>query len=177
MTKWCTFPLFTQAQDWLLLPTQKPLHRCLLPRSGLYYSSWWWWCWDSALRYYPVAWKLLLLSWTSNTKIIEPPHENTNKVAVRTAKTQISLGIRPVLSESSLSAWRKRGSLATLYQLSAQRRLWSDWADAQADLSLRRAHSHCFGFGMRRLNYDFDIFFLSAKSICIVKAVILQVIN
>ena len=29
------------------------------------------------------------------------------------AKTQISLGIRPVLSESSLSAWRKLGSLAT----------------------------------------------------------------
>ena len=32
---------------------------------------------------------------------------------VRPAKTQISLGIRPVWSESSLSAWRKFGSLAT----------------------------------------------------------------
>ena len=32
---------------------------------------------------------------------------------VRPAKTQISLGIRPVWSESSLSAWRKPGSLAT----------------------------------------------------------------
>ena len=32
---------------------------------------------------------------------------------VRPAKTQISLGIRPVWSESSLSAWRKIGSLAT----------------------------------------------------------------
>ena len=32
---------------------------------------------------------------------------------VRPAKTQISLGIRPVWSESLLSAWRKRGSLAT----------------------------------------------------------------
>ena len=31
---------------------------------------------------------------------------------MRTAKTQISLGIRPVWSESSLSAWRKLGSLA-----------------------------------------------------------------
>ena len=31
---------------------------------------------------------------------------------VRPAKTQISLGIRPVWSESSLSAWRKLGSLA-----------------------------------------------------------------
>ena len=34
-------------------------------------------------------------------------------MAVRPAKTQISLGIRPVWSESSLSAWRKLGSLAT----------------------------------------------------------------
>ena len=32
---------------------------------------------------------------------------------VRPAKTQISLGIRPVWSESSLSAWRNLGSLAT----------------------------------------------------------------
>ena len=32
---------------------------------------------------------------------------------VRPAKTQISLGIRPVWSESSLSAWRKLDSLAT----------------------------------------------------------------
>ena len=32
---------------------------------------------------------------------------------VRSAKTQISLGIRPVWSESLLSAWRKLGSLAT----------------------------------------------------------------
>ena len=37
----------------------------------------------------------------------------TNNVAVRPAKTQISLGIRPVWSESSLSAWRKLCSLST----------------------------------------------------------------
>ena len=66
---------------------------------------------------------------------------------VRPAKTQISLGIRPVWSESPLSAWRKLGSLAT--QLSAQRRLWSDWADAQADLSLRWAHSHFVALSCR----------------------------
>ena len=35
------------------------------------------------------------------------------KVSMRPVKTQISLGIRPVWSESSLSAWRKLGSLAT----------------------------------------------------------------
>ena len=34
-------------------------------------------------------------------------------MSVRPAKTQISLGIRPVWSESSLSAWRNRVSLTT----------------------------------------------------------------
>ena len=43
----------------------------------------------------------------------EPRHNKSNKVTVRPAKTQISLGIRPVWSEASLSAWRKLGSLAT----------------------------------------------------------------
>ena len=53
------------------------------------------------------------------------------------AKTQISLGILPLWSEASLSAWRKLGSLATHW---AHGEDWSDWADAQADLSLRWAH-------------------------------------
>ena len=38
----------------------------------------------------------------ANTSTIEPPHDKTNKIAVRPAKTHISLDIRPVWSESSL---------------------------------------------------------------------------
>ena len=76
--------------------------------------------------------------------IYKPLRDKTNKMSVRPAKTLISLVIRPVWSESSLSAWRKLGSLAThdwkivdwdvkpqhnqptnlSYPLSAQRRLW-----------------------------------------------------
>ena len=54
-------------------------------------------------------------TWRHRTLYLEnePPQDKTNNVAVRPAKTQISLGIRPVWSESSLSAWRKLGSLAT----------------------------------------------------------------
>ena len=37
----------------------------------------------------------------SDNVIYEPPHDKTNKMIVRPAKTQISLGIRPVWSESS----------------------------------------------------------------------------
>ena len=43
----------------------------------------------------------------------EPQHDKTNNMAVRLANTQISLGIRTVWPESSLSAWRKLGPLAT----------------------------------------------------------------
>ena len=67
---------------------------------------------------------------------------------MRLAKSQISLGICPVWSESSLSAWR-----VLSYPLGALRRLWSDWVDAQADLSLGWTHNHFVGFGMRWLKY------------------------
>ena len=40
------------------------------------------------------------------------------------------------------------------YPTNAQRRLRSDWADAQADLSLCWAHSHIVGFVMSRLKYS-----------------------
>ena len=42
------------------------------------------------------------------------------------------------------------------YQLSPQRRLWSDWADAQADLSLRWVHSHFIGFVTRQFISHFS---------------------
>ena len=58
-----------------------------------------------------------VVSKQGNTGVIsnrnEPPRDKTNKVSVRQAKNQIRLGIRPVWSESSLSAWRKLGPLAT----------------------------------------------------------------
>ena len=63
---------------------------------------------------------------------------------VRPAKTQISLGIRLVWSESLLSAWRKLGSLATHW-------VHSEDSDHQADQSLRWVHSNFVGFVMRRL--------------------------
>ena len=55
-----------------------------------------------------------------------------------------------VWSESSLSAWRNIGSLATHRVHSED---WSDWADAQADLSLGWAHTHFVGFIMSQLLY------------------------
>ena len=56
---------------------------------------------------------------------------------VHPAKTQISLGIRRLIRVFAVcikKAW------VLSYPLSTQQSLWSDWADAQADLSLRWAH-------------------------------------
>ena len=50
-------------------------------------------------------------------------------------------------------AVRMKKAWVLSYPLSAQRRLWSDWMDAQADMSLRWAHSHFVAFVMRRPNY------------------------
>ena len=59
------------------------------------------------------------------------------KWPLRPVKTQISLRIHPVRSETSLSAWRNIGSLATHW---GHCKDCSDWVDAQADLNLCWAH-------------------------------------
>ena len=43
-------------------------------------------------------------------------------------------------------AVRMKKAWVLSYPLSAQRRLWIDWVDAQADLCLRWAHTHFAGF-------------------------------
>ena len=64
-------------------------------------------------------------------------------MSVRPAKTRISLGIRPVWSESSLSAWRKLGSLATHWVHSED----SDQTGRMPRLiCLCWVHSHFVGF-------------------------------
>ena len=64
----------------------------------------------------------------------EPPRDKTNKMGVRPAKTQISLGIRPVWSESSL---------CTQWEAKDPRFLHADSEDSdQTGRSLRWAHTH-----------------------------------
>ena len=54
-------------------------------------------------------------------------------------------------SPTRVFAVRMKKAWILSYPLSAQRIPWSDWADAQADLSLRWAHSHFVGFFMSQL--------------------------
>ena len=65
-------------------------------------------------------------------------------------------------------AVRMKKAWVLSYPLSAKRRLWSDWADAQADPSLRWAHSHFVGFVISRLKWAlsrlFQIYNTSERS-------------
>ena len=77
----------------------------------------------------------------------EPRHDKTNKMSVHLAKTQISLDIRPDWPGSSLCTKWVANDPSFLHADSED---WSDWADTQADPSLRWAYSHFVGFDMRR---------------------------
>ena len=53
------------------------------------------------------------------------------------------------------------------YPLSAQQRLWSDWADTQTDLSLRWAHSHivCFVLSWLKCSLTWRVWFPADQDI------------
>ena len=71
-------------------------------------------------------------------KTYEPPHDKTNKLACAPSEDSDQPG-HPI-SLIRIFTVRMKKAWVFSYPLSAQRRLWSDWADAQADLSLRRGN-------------------------------------
>ena len=86
--------------------------------------------------------------------IFEPRHDKTKKwvCAQRRLRLARASAHLPSLIRVFAVRMKKAYVLANHW---AQRRLWSDWADTQADLSLRWAHSHFVGFVMSRLIYIF----------------------
>ena len=94
------------------------------------------WNWELS-NVVDLAIKPQQLCWCPSEAVVCCLITKLTKWHVRPAKTLISLGIRPVWSESLLSAWRNIGPLTTYWAHSED---WSDLADVQADLSLRWAH-------------------------------------
>ena len=68
----------------------------------------------------------------------EPHRDKTNKMVCAPSEDSDQSGHPPSLIRVFAVLMKKAKALS--YPLCAQRRLWSDWADAQADLSLRWAH-------------------------------------
>ena len=81
---------------------------------------------------------------------------------VCSVKTQISLGIRPVWSDSLLSSYRSSGSLATH---EVHREDWSDCADAQADLILCWVHRSFCWFCHAVAHFVFGILEICPKNL------------
>ena len=88
-------------------------------------------------------------SWTCTQEFyspiltFEPPHDKTNKMAWAPSEDSDQPGHPPSLIR--VFAVRRKKAWVLRYALSAYQRLWSDWADAKADLSLCWAHiSFCW---------------------------------
>ena len=85
---------------------------------------------------------------------------------VRPAKTQISLGFRPVWSESLLYTQWVATDPSFLHADSED---WSVWVDAHADLSLRWAHTHFVGFVISWLNLTINKSYWQLKILTLAK--------
>ena len=138
-------------------------HRRLVPNSldAVHFSSWT----DSVNPSLVCSYTVLFPSFhtysVSAVLRTEPRHVKTNKMSVHPAKTD-QPGHPPSLIR--VFAVRLKNHWVLSYPFSAQRRLWSDWADDQADLSLRWAHTHFVDFFMSRLNLLISIHFLKGLS-------------
>ena len=78
----------------------------------------------------------------SSVKIFESPHDETNKMACVPSEDSDQPGIHPVWSVFAVHSVGSQGSKVSSC---GQQRIWSHWADAQADLSLRWVHrSFCW---------------------------------
>ena len=119
-------------------------------------------CSLKALALHCNKYNRVALRMKSSMVIYEPHRDKTNKMACAPSKDLYQPGHPPSLIRVFAVRLKKARTLS--YQLSAQQRLWSDWADAQADLSLRWAHmpfclfyhvaAH-FGFVLFALSLDF----------------------
>ena len=94
---------------------------------------------------FTVFWMRLFIKWGSLSCLVTKP---TKWVC---AQRRLRSACASASSLIRVFAVRMKKAWILSYPLSKRRRLWSDWADAQADLSLRWAHSHFVGFVMRWL--------------------------
>ena len=115
-----------------------------------YVFSWPGSCKTTGCQLTPKFFKVYNRSWDLNsvryvqlelTTIFEPPHDKTQQNGMCAQRRLRSAWSSAQSDQSSLSAWRKLGSLATHW---AHNEDWSDWVDAQADLNLRWAQSFCW---------------------------------
>ena len=111
MKVWCN--IWYSFHNWCLV-----LFYCKVCQFSRWTKASFWWnpwcrtCWKTGSRFFTFIEEDTIAP-ADVLLLYEPRYYKINKMGIPPAKTQISLGIRPVWSECSLSAWRKLGSLAT----------------------------------------------------------------
>ena len=95
--------------------------------------------------------------WSDFNMKIEPRYDKTNKMICGPSEDSDQPGHPPSLIR--VSAVRLKQTWALSYPVSAQRRVWSDWVDAQADL-IRL--SGCIGWSESSLGTKVILFVLSS---------------
>ena len=98
---------------------------------------------------------------------IEARHDKTNKVAVHPAKTQISLGIRPVWSESSLCAqWAWGSTIKVSIELPVATRHRHDMTEKLLKATLNpNTHTHTHTQKKKSVQHVFKMLEYSLNSI------------
>ena len=125
-----TCPKFSKNLQW-----SRMFHPCVVAAFQGYKSL----CWFCLFCQLPP-----LMAANQMSRIVTKPA----KRHVRPVRTQISLHIHPVWSQSSLCVqWAAKDP--SFLQVDSED--LSDWVDAQADSNLRWAHSHFVSFDMRQL--------------------------
>ena len=99
-------------------------------------------------------------SFLSCTTGIFQLYDKTNKMNCAPSEDSDQPGHLPSLIRVFAVRMKKLWVLS--YPLSAQRRLWSDWADAQTGRTC-----HAVGFVMRRLNFEKDNWHLALDMPCL----------
>ena len=99
--------------------------------------------------------KLNVTILSSHAQIFEPPRDKTNKVPCAPSEDSDQPGHSPSLIRVFVVRMKRAWVLS--YPFSAQRRLWSDWADAQADLSLLWAHTPFCWFCHEAAHFETDL--------------------
>ena len=117
------------------------------------FSLWKWIAWKN-IQVYSDIWVCLWQNQQNDLCALESD-QSGHLASLISLRCLHEVGIRPVWS---VFAVHMKNHWVLGYPYSAQRRLWSDWADAQADLSLRWAHSCFVGFVMRRLFFELEFY-------------------
>ena len=105
---------------------------------------------------YALLWLIWAASWQNQQMASAPSEDSYQPGHLHSLIRIFGVHMKKAWFLSYPFTWRKLGSWATTHW--AHSKDWSDWAYAQADLSLHWAHGHFVGIVVRRLIHGYQLF-------------------